>query len=443
MIINHKMKFMLIVCVIVALSFEVCESKGGRGSSSRGSSSRGSSSRGSSGGYFGGGSKSSSSGSSSGGWFGGGSKSTSSGSRSSSSSGGWFGGGGSRTSGSHYNNHNNRPSNYQTNYRTQNYYNSYSSPSYSSGYGNRYVSGYGGGNTYVNNYYGGRRSSSGSSFLTYGLFYGAGMHHGHSMGRSSGRRWDDEEDRRWRATTRAPYFENRQPGSESVLPAAAVLGAATAFGVYSLLPLNVPSGQPILSCNATELQQTQINFDGSTYGCSNTKVTVSCFRVDPITNGTVNFCPGNTLECDQPLDYSIMSCTNGTLLSTEPIFCNSTTIMNGANVNDATKILNCYEGILPSNIAGSIPTQAPLPDEPKPLSIGAHVHTFLLWTMGKSEILETKLPTTTVAPDVFVPRYLNEKDTVAFIPAASNETITGTTENINTDQFNIIQEETE
>jgi hypothetical protein len=69
--------------------------------------------------------------------------------------------------------------------------------------------------------------------LTSALFYGAGMHHAsvyslflsthsndsffkgymwgsHSSGRQS---WDSEDDRRWRATTKAPYFENKVPGS--------------------------------------------------------------------------------------------------------------------------------------------------------------------------------------------------------------------------------------
>ena len=388
------MKFMLIVCVITALYFQVCESK--RGSSSRGSSSGG--------GWFGGGSKSSSSSSSSGGWFGGGSKSTSTGS----SGGGWFGGNSKTTS---YNT-NSAQKNSNTNYGW-NVGNTQTAPKTSGSYG--------GGNTYVNNYYGGsRRSSSGSSFLTYGLLYNAGRRDGsyHEGYYIHNRRWDNEEDRRWRATTKAPYFENKQPGSESVLPAAAVLGVATAFGLYSLLPLNVPNGKPILSCNATELQQIQINFNGSTYGCSNKTVTVSCFKVDPITNVTMDFCPGKTLECDKTSDIPNISCTNGTLLSSESIFCNSTTIMNGINVNDTSKILNCYVGTLPSNIAGSIPTQAP---GTKPLTIGAYVYKFLLWLMGKSDILEMQMPTTTPAPESFVPRFLSDIDTMATV---SNETIT-------------------
>lgn len=65
--------------------------------------------------------------------------------------------------------------------------------------------------------------------------YGVGMHHGYSMGHRNNyyygssnyeerRRWSERDDRQWRATTQAPYFENKVPGGTSVLPAAAVLG---------------------------------------------------------------------------------------------------------------------------------------------------------------------------------------------------------------------------
>ena len=38
------------------------------------------------------------------------------------------------------------------------------------------------------------------------------------------RRWDDENDRKWRETTRAPYFDNKIPLDDKVLPASAVIG---------------------------------------------------------------------------------------------------------------------------------------------------------------------------------------------------------------------------
>lgn len=36
--------------------------------------------------------------------------------------------------------------------------------------------------------------------------------------------WDKSDDKEWRATTRAPYFENIAPGEGKILPASAVVG---------------------------------------------------------------------------------------------------------------------------------------------------------------------------------------------------------------------------
>lgn len=36
--------------------------------------------------------------------------------------------------------------------------------------------------------------------------------------------WNQYEDLRWRQTTRAPYFENKVPGENKIIPASAVLG---------------------------------------------------------------------------------------------------------------------------------------------------------------------------------------------------------------------------
>lgn len=137
-----------------------------------------------------------------------------------------------------YNTYNSKPgSNFGTgnSYPRQNTYNTYGSntgyhpsPNY---YGNTFGSQGLPGNTYIsNNYYGNRGSSFGSGFLTNALFFGAGMQSGYLWGSHSNqdsynrRRWNEEEDRRWRATTQAPYFENKVPGEDKVLPASAVVG---------------------------------------------------------------------------------------------------------------------------------------------------------------------------------------------------------------------------
>ena len=38
------------------------------------------------------------------------------------------------------------------------------------------------------------------------------------------RKWDNEQDREWRKTTRAPYFDNKLPGDLNFFPASAVVG---------------------------------------------------------------------------------------------------------------------------------------------------------------------------------------------------------------------------
>lgn len=113
-------------------------------------------------------------------------------------------------------------------------------------------------------------------------------------------------------------------------------GATTALKASSLLPLNVPVGKPILSCNATELLQAQIHLNGVIYDCSRAAITISCPRLD--NNGlVVDECLGETLECDVRMrqDTKSVSCTNGTLISNHPIVCKSATLTENKNV------LNC------------------------------------------------------------------------------------------------------
>lgn len=42
-------------------------------------------------------------------------------------------------------------------------------------------------------------------------------------------RWNNENDKKWRETTRAPYFDNKIPGDDKVLPASAVIGKFSKF----------------------------------------------------------------------------------------------------------------------------------------------------------------------------------------------------------------------
>jgi hypothetical protein len=72
----------------------------------------------------------------------------------------------------------------------------------------------------------GRWSGSSSHYHPYGYnsYNNYNNYDNYDNGYGGRRRWDDDEERRWRRTTRAPYFENKAPGSEMILPAAAVLG---------------------------------------------------------------------------------------------------------------------------------------------------------------------------------------------------------------------------
>lgn len=109
----------------------------------------------------------------------------------------------------------------------------------------------------------------------------------------------------------------------------------------------MPIGKPILSCNATELLQAQINLNGIIYDCHRSAITMSCPRADSY--GLIHDeCQGETLECDVRMRQNSrsVSCTNGTLISNHPIICKSATLMEKKNV------LNClYKGN-----AGEIPT---------------------------------------------------------------------------------------
>ena len=68
-------------------------------------------------------------------------------------------------------------------------------------------------NSYIyNNYYRTHSKTAGiAQFLTNALFFRAGMRIGRGMNNQYDE-WNDEDDRRWRMTTKAPYFENKIPG---------------------------------------------------------------------------------------------------------------------------------------------------------------------------------------------------------------------------------------
>ena len=69
------------------------------------------------------------------------------------------------------------------------------------------------------------RASGPSSYLTNALFYGHEIRFGNTMHDiETYIPWNEEKDRDWRATTKSPYFENKIPQSQDVLPASVVDG---------------------------------------------------------------------------------------------------------------------------------------------------------------------------------------------------------------------------
>lgn len=112
-----------------------------------------------------------------------------------------------------------------------------------------------------------------------------------------------------------------------------------AFKVSSLLPLEIPVGRPILSCNATDLQQAIISLDGTLYNCHRSSITLSCPRQNT-QYSVVDRCLGRTLNCDDAglrrrTSSRKVSCTNGTLISDHSITCKS------AHLTQTKSILNC------------------------------------------------------------------------------------------------------
>jgi len=69
-------------------------------------------------------------------------------------------------------------------------------------------------NSYISNE--NYKYSGSKEFLIGSLFFGAGKYSTYP--------WDNEKDREWRETTRAPYFDNKLPGDDKIFPVSAVVG---------------------------------------------------------------------------------------------------------------------------------------------------------------------------------------------------------------------------
>lgn len=135
----------------------------------------------------------------------------------------------------------------------------------------------------------------------------------------------------WKSLTKLIFYLNLKLflGLGCTLPAASIIGAKDVFSAVDLLPLNVPVGKPILSCNATGLKQTHVKVKNQIYSCKYGVVHIEC-RAG---NGNNN-CPGRILQCDMRSNKPI-TCTNGTLVSNRDLECKTIQIGNPQS------ILNC------------------------------------------------------------------------------------------------------
>lgn len=154
--------------------------------------------------------------------------------------------------------------------------------------------------------------------------------------------------------------------------------AATAFGLRSLLPLNVPPRMPLIYCKRSEYQMKQatIELDGESYFCRKDEFIISC--------------TGNGHECLSS-STKLFFC-DGALRSTVHIFCNATRYTS----RKMGKVLECFYGKLKSEAASFIPVKVPLPsttsvdEESSSLSFAAKMHSLLLKLIGKHDLHEVK-----------------------------------------------------
>lgn len=180
-----------------------------------------------------------------------------------------------------------------------------------------------------------------------------------------------------------------------------------------MLPLNVPENKPLMYCNASDLVvQSPIQIGELIYACGdNQSVILSCPKTTEDLKVVDTCMESNmTLICDISNDANSISCKNGTVVSSLPMVCNSTIILNVPNSNETKTVLSCYQGaLLSEKLAASVPTTTTVrPVEEtteKSLSFMARVHVFFLNLIGKGDKVTE---TTTVKPPVVTNSPLEE-----------------------------------
>lgn len=180
-----------------------------------------------------------------------------------------------------------------------------------------------------------------------------------------------------------------------------MVGAATAFGLTSLLPLNVPQGNPLMYCNGMNIDQAQIKFKDLFYFCFRDAILISC--PDVVDNLPVDRCKNEMMTFDLNGSDSDFHALNGTLITNIDIVCNSTfpVIEKHLTLNSTTNVLECFPGLYPEKLSSFIPTtttEAPTTTE-KEMSLEAKVHMLMLDLIGLSDVYESSTKPSIVKDD--------------------------------------------
>lgn len=130
-----------------------------------------------------------------------------------------------------------------------------------------------------------------------------------------------------------------------------LVGAASAFGLTTLLPLNVPEDEPLMYCPNPDLEQAKIQLDGKIYFCIDSFIHIECLQDVAVSSTSAEEsskqnCSSNQFLCDSAEIDDTINCKDGALISSQPVVC----------VEEDLSILECYFGELPIRSASFIPT---------------------------------------------------------------------------------------
>lgn len=137
--------------------------------------------------------------------------------------------------------------------------------------------------------------------------------------------------------------------------------AATAFGLKTLLPLNVPGGEPLMYCPNKMLKQSKIQIDEKLFWCFEEELQVDCVKKaqenskEIVENFETEDCANQTVECSvslEQIDENLL-CDSGVFQSKLPVVCDSAESFDD---DEESTLLQCHYGQLSEALASFIPT---------------------------------------------------------------------------------------